>query len=206
MEEILQYACSHAHSAHWFIFLLLMLAGFNVPISEDLCLLTAGTLASTCIPEQTLRLFVWVYMGCWLSASIAYWIGRRLGPRLYDIRWFNRILTPQRIARLHHYYEKFGIFTFIIGRFVPGGARNALFMTAGLGKMHYLKFLLRDGFACLISSSALFYLGYSFGANYAFLIRTFKTYNFIFISILASLITLSLLIVWIKKRRETPII
>lgn len=201
MDEIIKYTCIHADSAHLIIFSLLLLAGLNVPISEDLCLLVAGTIASTCVPEKTLRMYLWVYLGCWLSASEAYWIGRILGPKLYDIRWFNRILTPQRITRLHHYYEKFGIFTFIIGRFIPGGARNALFMTAGLGKMHYLKFIIRDGIACIISSATLFYLGFSFGQNYPLLLHYFKTYNYVFFSLAAIALCLFGIFIWLTKRK-----
>lgn len=184
VESILDFICSHAHNAHLIIFGLLLLAGFNIPISEDLMLITAGALASTCIPEHTLKLFIWVYLGCWVSAWIAYWIGRKLGPKLYDIKWFGRILTPKRIEKLHHYYEKFGIFTFIIGRFIPGGARNALFMTSGLGKMPFLKFILRDGFACFISSNVIFYIGYIFGENYKQIIHFLKTYDLIVLSLI----------------------
>lgn len=205
MEEILEYTCSHAHSAHLIIFSLLMLAGLNVPISEDVCLLVGGALAATCVPDHTLRMYLWIYFGCWMSASEAYWIGRLLGPKLYDIRWFNRILTPKRIATLHHYYEKFGIFTFIIGRFIPGGARNALFMTAGLGKMHYLKFVLRDGFACLISSAVIFSLGYSFGQNYPLLIHYFKTYNLIALAVFGVLALCVGIFVWIRNRKAPTI-
>ena len=137
MESFVSFACENAHSAHWIFFLLLMLAGLSLPISEDIILLTGGAIASTCIPDETLHLFLWIYAGCWISAWETYWIGRYFGPKLYDIRWFRHIITPERIHRLHHYYEKFGVFTFIIGRFIPGGVRNALFMTAGLGKMPF---------------------------------------------------------------------
>lgn len=186
MESILTFICEHASEAHWIIFLLLLLAGLNVPISEDFLLLTGGAIASTCLPpDRKWHLFVWLYFGCLFSAWEAYWIGRLLGPKLYKIRWFSHVLTPKRIERLHHYYEKFGIFTFIIGRFIPGGVRNALFMTSGLGKMPFLRFISRDGFACLLSTSCLFYLGYVFGENHAALIHYFKAYNEIFLSILA---------------------
>src|SRR5690348_4166687 len=138
MESILHFICENSHNAHWIIFLLLMLAGFNVPISEDLMLLIGGIISSTCFVDptnfDTLYLYIWIYFGCWLSAWEAYWVGRLLGPKLYDIKWFSHVITLKRIERLHHYYEKFGIFTFVVGRFMPGGVRNALFMTSGLGK------------------------------------------------------------------------
>lgn len=203
MESILTFICDNAHDAHWIIFGLLMLAGFNLPISEDVMLLTGGAIASTCIPDHTLRLYIWIYAGCWISAWEAYALGRFLGPKLYNIRWFNRILTPQRIERLHYYYEKFGIFTFIVGRFCPGGVRNALFITSGLGKMPFLTFIARDGFACLISSATLFSLGYAFGEHHDVIFAYFRTYTEVVISIIATIISVCIAIYYYRKKKSS---
>lgn len=200
MESIVNFACAHAHSAHWIFFLLLMLAGLNIPISEDLILLTGGAIASTCIPNETLHLFCWIYAGCWLSAWEAYAIGRFLGPKVYTIRWFRHIITKERIERLHHYYEKFGVFTFIVGRFIPGGVRNALFMSSGLGKMPFWKFILRDGFACLISSTVIFSIGYSLSQNYHLVIHYFKTYDEIVIGCILLIIMGICFRLWWKSK------
>lgn len=205
MENLFANLCEHAHSAHWIIFCLLMLAGLNLPISEDLLLLTGGALASICIPEQRLHLFLWIYAGCWISAWEAYWIGRLLGPKLYDVRWFNRVLTRRRITQLHHYYEIFGIFTFIFGRFIPGGVRNALFMSAGLGKMPFMKFILRDGFASLLSTTIIFSLGFLFAKNYTIIIHAFKTYNLIMLGVLVLILTAIATYVWCKKTVNTVV-
>lgn len=199
MESVLTFICQNANDAHWIIFGLLMLAGLNVPISEDVLLLMGGVIANTCIPEHAVNLFIWVYLGCWFSAWEAYWIGRMLGPKLYDIKWFSRILNPSRIERLHYYYEKFGIFTFIVGRFIPGGVRNALFMSSGLGKMPFNKFIGRDGFACLISSVTIFTLGYKFAENYKSIIFYFKTYNLMILGFLILILFLISSIVAYKK-------
>src|SRR5262245_32067312 len=102
IESLFTYICEHANHAHWIIFSLLLLAGLNIPISEDLMLIGGGAIASTCIPEHTLRMFIWIYLGCYLSAWEAYWIGRLLGPRLYRIRLFNHIITPHRMDVLRH--------------------------------------------------------------------------------------------------------
>lgn len=199
MESALTFICQNAHDAHWIIFGLLMLAGLNVPISEDILLLTGGAIASTCIPEHTVNLFIWVYLGCWLSAWEAYWVGRLLGPKLYTIKWFSRILTPKRIEKLHYYYEKFGIFTFIVGRFIPGGVRNALFMSSGLGKMPFPVFIARDGLACLISSTTIFTLGFKFAEHYQLIVNYYKKYDLIIIGVIALIITITVAIVAYKK-------
>lgn len=203
MEIIANFACQNAHSAHWIFFLLLLLAGINIPISEDLILIIGGAVASICIPNEALFLFIWIYAGCIISGWEAYYIGRYFGPRLYNIRWLKNIVTPKRITRLHEYYEKFGILTFIVGRFIPGGVRNALFMSAGLGKMPFAVFLFRDSIACLISASTLYYIGFLFGQNLEDILYYFSKYNrFAFIIFAGMLITLGY-ILWKKSKSQT---
>ncbi len=200
MDSYVTFICEYAPTAPWIIFGLLLLAGFCLPISEDLLLLTGGALASSCAPEHIPALFIWTFFGCWLSAWEAYWIGRLLGPKLYQIRLFGRLLPPHRVERLHEYYERFGVFTFIVGRFIPGGARNALFMTSGLGKMPFLKFIIRDGFACLISSTTLFYLGYKLGENFKEVLLLFERYRYMVLAGIAFVLCCAVLIY--KKTRN----
>ena len=177
MESLILFATEHAEHAHWLFGFLILLGGLNVPISEDIVLISAGALASTLLPEIAVYQYTILFFFCWFAAWEAYWIGRRLGPKLYDIHWFSRILTPKKIERLHHYYEKFGIWAFIVGRFIPGGVRNGLFMTAGLGKMPFKRFILRDLPACFISTAFLFTLGYFFGHHSQEIIASFHAYE-----------------------------
>jgi membrane protein DedA with SNARE-associated domain len=202
MEWFFTFICQHAHEAHWIIFILIMLAGINIPISEDLMIITGGALASTCVPEHTFRMFVWVYAACYLSAWEAYWVGRLLGPKLFRIRWFSHILNPNRLEKLRYYYEKFGIFTFIVGRFVPGGVRNALFMSSGLSRMPFLLFIFRDGIASLISTSVIFFIGYHFGQNLPLIAHYFKKYEEWAIGIIILLIVSIGGIIWLKKNSK----
>ena len=197
MESLLNFISENAHSAHWVLFLLIMLAGINVPISEDILVLAGGAIASTYVPENTIQIFVWIFLAAWMSAWEAYWIGRLLGPKLYEIKWFSHVLTFKRIERLHHFYERYGILTFLVGRFIPGGVRNALFMTSGLGKMPFYKFILRDLPACLLQVWVLFYLGQLLGDNYTSVISTIKTYNMVFLGIFA--VSLLGLYFWSKR-------
>jgi len=202
MDGLLDYICLNAIYAHYICFGLLLLTGLNIPISEDLIILGGGAIAATCIPDHALRLYVWIYFGCIFSAWEAYWIGRLLGPRLYDIRLFKHIITPHRLDLLRHYYAKFGVFTFIVGRFFPGGIRNALFISSGLTKMHFYLFILRDGSACLLSSSILFILGYRFGANFDLILHYFKTYTHWFIALFTILGIAAIAYFWYSHHRK----
>lgn len=196
METIFSYICEHADHAHWIIFSLLILSGLNLPISEDIMLIGGGVIASTCIPEHALRLYLWIFLGCYLSAWEGYWLGRLLGPRLYHIPLFKKIITPRRLRLLRSFYTKFGIFTFIVGRFCPGGIRNALFLSSGLTKMPFHLFILRDGVACLLSSSVLFNIGYHFAENFDHIVYYFHRYTLWFLTTLVSLVVTGCLYYW----------
>ena len=152
--------------------------------------------------DRSLKLYIWIFLGCYVSAWEAYWIGRLLGPRLYKIPLFKSIVTPHRLELLRYYYAKFGVFTFIVGRFIPGGFRNALFMSSGLTKMPFNLFILRDGVACLISSSTLFYIGYRFGENIDSVIYYFHRYSFWFLAIIFTLILAGCVFAWSKHRSK----
>lgn len=205
MESIFTYICQHADQAHWIIFCLLLLAGLNIPISEDIMLLSAGAIASTCIPDHAWRMYIWLFVGCYVSAWEAYWLGRLLGPKLFQFRFFKHVVTPARVEKLRSYLVRFGIFTFIFGRFCPGGVRNALFMSSGLTKMPFWGFILRDGIACLLSSSVLFYTGYRFGEHLDAIVYYVTHYNRTIFVVIGILVLSTLGYLWYKYRKESSV-
>ena len=200
MDTIIPFIFAHAQYAHWIVFGALMLAGLNVPISEDLMIIFSAVLASTVIPENTYKLFLAVFLGCYLSDWICYWIGRHFGPKLWNIRWFAKTFEQKKIDRVHEYYAKYGFLTLLVGRFIPFGVRNGLFLTAGLGKMPFGKFLLSDGIACAFSNTTLFSLAYLAGKNYEALLASLKTFNiFLFGAFVIAIIGF----IWYKRKKNS---
>lgn len=179
-----------------------MLTGLGIPISEDVMLLLAGGIASTCAPDHVISFYIWIYFACWFSAWEAYWIGRLFGPKLFNIRWFKRIVSPGRLDKLTSYYRRFGIFTFIVGRFIPGGVRNAIFISSGLTKMPFVEFILRDSVACLIASLTIFYFGFISGQNIHTIIHYFEIYEKTVIAVVISLIIFALLFLWLYTKKS----
>lgn len=165
LESILDFVVQNADWAHYLLFGLFMLAGLNVPISEDLLLMIGGVLAATVVPEHTMLLFVWCFLGAYLSDWEAYWIGRRLGQGIWETRWLKGFISRRRLAQINNFYDKYGAYTLFFGRFVPFGVRNCLFISAGMGKMPFSRFLVWDGIACIVSNSVVFFLAYSLGQN-----------------------------------------
>jgi membrane protein DedA with SNARE-associated domain len=162
MDELTQLIQANVPYAPYIVFGALMLAGFNIPISEDAMLFVSAVLARH-YPDYLPGLFAAVYMGAYLSDLVCYWLGRILGPKLFEIRFFAGMTPPQRIEKIRRFYAKYGMATILVGRFIPFGVRNGVFLTAGLGRMHFLKFALADLTACTMSTLTYFSLYYRYG-------------------------------------------
>lgn len=173
LEQLTEIIQLHVHLAPFIIFGALLLAGFNIPISEDAMIIISALLAVK-NPHLTIPLFIGVYMGAYWSDIICYTIGRKLGHRLWTIKFFAKMVSKDKVKKVSHFYAKYGIITLLIGRFIPFGVRNGLFLTAGLGKMNFAKFALSDLVACTISNLVLFILTYKIGDRIIDYVRTSK--------------------------------
>ena len=151
-------------------------------------------------PDMLVPLFLGVYLGAYFSDLICYTLGRVLGPRIWKIRFFASAATTKRVDKLNHYLEKYGSVTLFLGRFIPFGVRNALFLTAGLGKMDARKFAFFDFLACTISSVSFFSLYYHFGQD---VVEYVKKGNIIFFSIACVVVIAVLVRMQIKKRKQS---
>lgn len=198
MDWILDLIQQHAHRAHWLVFIGAILAALHIPISIDVLMILSATVAATLVPEHTIHLFVGITAGCLLSAWLSYWIGRTLGLKLAGTRFFSKILSPARIEKIGKFYKKYGLYTLIVGRFIPFGVRNGLFMTSGMSKVPFWKFILRDGLACLIWCTLTFTIFYTVGKNLHVLYNYVKIFNIAIFSILC--VTL-IAVFWYKKRK-----
>ena len=98
------------------------------------------------------------YAAAILGNTSNYWIARFFGKRIIDSGKV-KALTPERMAKLDSFFEKYGGLTIVITRFMPFFRTFAPFI-AGTGHMNFAKFTLFNG----ISWVSLFVLvGYFFG-------------------------------------------
>ena len=136
-----------------------------------------GLIVTPFLPGDSL-LFVagalWAVSGMdahWLSVTLIaaalcgdnvnYWIGRYLGPKVFqweDSRLFNR----KALDATHAFYDRHGGKTIVIARFMPI-IRTFVPFVAGVGKMPYGRYLMFCVGGALLWVLSLVYAGYYFG-------------------------------------------
>jgi len=199
MENFITFLHAHAPSAHWVLFGAALLAGINIPISIDLLMIIGATLAATLVPEHIFHLYFALLLGCGLSAWISYWMGRLIGLKLLQLPFFSKIFSPKRMRKVKAFYIKRGPYALLLGRFIPFGVRNCLYMSSGMSRMPFQKFVLSDGVACILWSSLSFSLYYALGKNIETLYFGVKWVNLaIFLSFSVTVIAL----IWYKKEKK----
>jgi len=142
------------------LFLVLFGAGLGVPIPEEGPILAAGVLAH----QQVIRW--WMALPVCLLGVLAgdvalYAVGRRWGERALDRRPVRRVLSPAREERLKAAYRQHGVKIIFVARHVAG-LRAAAFLTAGIARVGFVRFVLVDLAAALVGVPVGFGLAFLF--------------------------------------------
>ena len=131
----------------------------------DSLLFVAGSLAAIGSLDMAF-LFGLLFTAAVLGDNINYWVGRFFGPRVVKWRTFGRDLVQQKhLDKTHAYFEKYGVKTIIIARFIPI-VRTITPFVAGVGAMDYKrKFLPFDILGGALWIGLLLAAGYLFGQH-----------------------------------------
>ena len=195
---------------HFISFGLIMLAGLNIPVSEDLVIIISASIAATAQPHNAPYIFTGCFLGAYLSDMVAYSIGRYginkivFSSIMIRTKIVNRKKVEDTIKAIQEYFGRYGGKTLFFARFVPFGVRNITFMTCGLIKMKLPKFMAIDLCAATCTSIILFFLGYTFGNNYEMILSYILKYKFIIFSICILVIILLILRKKCMKRSAEP--
>ncbi|MCL2880298.1 MAG: DedA family protein [Treponema sp.] len=144
-------------------FAALLLAGLNLPISEELVIITG---AFVCHENHhlTVPTLIAIFTGIITTDCFVYWVGTRVRKGAVKSKFLSRLIPEKALDKMHYYLDKYGLGTFIVCRFIPFGVRNTLFFSSGLFKLKFRFFAIYDVTAAIISISTIFYLAWRFGS------------------------------------------
>lgn len=160
----------------------------------DSLLFAAGTFASPAVGSALNIWLLWILLvaAAILGDTLNYWIGHFIGPRAFsgDIRF----LKKEYLDRTKEFYEKHGGKTIVLARFIPIIRTFAPFV-AGIGAMHYSRFIMYNVLGGVTWVTIFLFLGYFFGN------LPFVQDNFSFVVIAIILISVvPIFIEWLKER------
>lgn len=148
------------HFTYLGVFVVLLLASLGVPIPEEMPIIAAAVLAHEGLARWWLALPVCL-VGVLSGDVILYWAGHHWGERILAWRPVRLVLTPDLEERLKSAYRRHAIKTIVTARHVVG-LRAAAFLTAGIARVPFGRFLLTDAVAAVIGVPITFGLAYFF--------------------------------------------
>lgn len=132
--------------------------GFFLP--GDSLLVVSGLFAAA---EKLNVWFVMIafFLGSVIGDNTGYWTGRVMGKTLFN-RESSRIFKPSRVQKAHAFFEKYGVKTVILARFVPI-VRTFAPLVVGAAEMPYSRYLPFSIIGGLLWISSMVLAGYFLG-------------------------------------------
>ena len=145
---------------YWAVLFVLIICGFGVPIPEDITLVSGGVIAGLYPENVNSHLMLLVSMiGVLAGDSCMYWLGRIYGTKILRFRPIRRIVTLQRLRMVREKFSQYGNRVLFVARFLPG-LRAPIYMVSGITRrVSYVRFVLIDFCAAIISVPIWIYLG-----------------------------------------------
>lgn len=160
MEFLISFFSSYGY---WAVFLVLLACGFGVPIPEDITLVSGGVISGLGYTNVHWMLVVSM-LGVLVGDSTMYWLGRIYGKKILNFPLIRNVATPERFAQVQKRFQTQGWKLLFIARFLPG-LRAVVYLVSGITrKVSFVRFLLVDFCAAIISVPIWVYLG-DFGAK-----------------------------------------
>lgn len=125
----------------------------------DSLLFAAGAIAATGAMDPAV-LCLLLFVAAVLGDTVNYHIGRYIGPKVFEHE--NRFIKREYLLQTRAFFERHGGKTIIIARFMPIIRTFAPFV-AGVGAMHYRRFLAFNVVGAGLWVVSFVVLGYFFG-------------------------------------------
>jgi membrane protein DedA with SNARE-associated domain len=180
------------------LFGLLFACGLGLPMPEDIPLIIAGALIAK--GQMT-----WAIAGtcAWCGIiggdCMLYYLSRKYGMNITKAPLIGKHVTRERIEWVQGMFERYGVGVVAICRLFAG-IRGAMVIAAGVVRFNFIKFLIADGIAALISGGLFMLFGWWVGQKLTKeLVHEFKEWF-----ILGAIVLAIGFVLWIIWKRRHP--
>jgi membrane protein DedA with SNARE-associated domain len=190
---------------------ILMVIDAVLPAASELVMLYAGVVASGALPGQDVVLFghqidshFWAYvamsmagvLGNTVGSVIGWGIGFYGGRPLVERRgrWLH--LGPENLDKAERWFGRWGDWAVCLGRVTPV-VRSFVSIPAGLARMPLGRFTVFTFLGCIPWCFGLAGIGWALGSSY----ESFH-HDFRFVEIAVGVLVVSLVAIWIIRRRR----
>jgi membrane protein DedA with SNARE-associated domain len=161
------------HGSYLGIIIFMILTGAGLPLPEEVAIVAAGILSSVGTLDPWLAAGSCL-IGALVGDCVMYWIGHHFGRRvLREHHWWNRFVKPEREAQMEQMLHAHGFKVLFLARFMVG-IRSPVYLSAGILRLPFRRFLLYDLFCATIVIGTFFGLSYYFGEPVLKWIRGFE--------------------------------
>src|SRR5438132_1419013 len=196
MREIaLQWITQHGYVG---IFSLLVFGIIGLPVPDEWLLTFSGYL----IFKHTLQFlptFFSAFLGSACGITVSYLLGRVFDTYiLVKYGWIFH-LTPERLARVHSWFERRGRWTLLVGYFIPG-VRHLTGYVAGVSELTFANFALFAYSGAFCWAVIFITLGYVLGEEWNRVIQAIDSTKFLMIGLAVAVVAGWLVISYLRRR------
>ncbi len=184
------------------LFVLLMLGIVGLPIPDETLITFSGFLVHK---GDLSGAWVWItaFAGSTCGITLSYLLGNFLGVWLIHRFGYWVHMTPQRMDRVHGWFEKYGRWTLTFGYFVPG-FRHLTAYAAGMTSMRWWIFAIFAYGGAVIWVSTFLALGYLLEDRWRQALRYAQAGNRVVLLVVAVGVVIAVLVWILRKQRTRP--
>ena len=182
------------------IFSLLVFGIIGLPVPDEWLLTFSGYL----IFKRTLMFvptFGAAFLGSACGITVSYTLGRIFDTYvLVKYGWIFH-LTPDRLARVHSWFERRGRWTLLVGYFIPG-VRHLTGYVAGVSELRFSDFALFAYVGAFCWAAVFLTLGYVLGEQWDRVLETFHQTKLLLVGLATAGVLLYVGFLYFRRRKR----
>jgi len=197
-EAAFQWIIHHGYAG---IFSLLVFGIVGLPVPDEWLLTFSGYL----VFKDTLSFVPTLgaaFLGSACGITFSYALGRIFDT--YVLIKYGRVfhLTPQRLARVHAWFERRGRWTLLVGYFIPG-VRHLTGYVAGASELDFANFALFAYTGAFCWAAVFITLGYVLGEQWNRVLQSLHETKILIIVAVIGIVAGYILIEYLRRQRAT---